>query len=464
MGDRGDRLHRSTRLGAVCLVAVLGTLVLAASAHAGEWMQVSCVNPSGSAAPADGWSGASSGAGNGSNNDTQCAPGSPMFADLSTLTPDPVDSYEMLIYKPPSGSTLIGGTVDVSLYADGGGFDASATAVLYEPAFQYDGSDVFYQCVNGNPPCNNNGTTSDFSGTIPLPANRGGDLFLEAGCGGVPGQTCNTGGSHGAWSLAQLFWAHFLLSNGASPQGSGFTGSALQPGASGTAHLVFTAADPGGPGVYAVTVKVDGTTVWTGTPDNNGGRCVPVGTDSASGALMFDWQQPCPPSEVADVPVPTAQLPDGSHELSVTVTDAAGNSSTVLDQTITTSNHPATPVTTPPPTPTMTPVPRGRGAVQAKFLITWRWNDSHTRLLSISARQVPRGSSVSFSCTGKQCPRRLGSAKAAKLKQLLRRLDGKVFTAGDTVLITVAKRGRKTEHITLKIRWGEIPLVRILPR
>jgi hypothetical protein len=39
-----------------------------------------------------------------------------------------------------------------------------------------------------------------------------------------------------------------------------------------------------------------------------------------------------------DIPVDTTTLADGTHELKVIVTDAAQNSSTVLDETITTLN------------------------------------------------------------------------------------------------------------------------------
>ena len=81
--------------------------------------------------------------------------------------------------------------------------------------------------------------------------------------------------------------------------------------------------------------------------------------------------------EVVDVPVPTAGLPDGSHELAVTVTDAARNSSTVLDQNITTSN------------PQTTPNPSGRRAIHARFTISWRWNGATTTLRSIRVQHLP---------------------------------------------------------------------------
>ena len=41
---------------AVAVAMVVGLVIAAPQARAGEWMQVSCVNPNGSAAPSDGWS------------------------------------------------------------------------------------------------------------------------------------------------------------------------------------------------------------------------------------------------------------------------------------------------------------------------------------------------------------------------------------------------------------------------
>ena len=212
-----------------------------------------------------------------------------------------------------------------------------------------------------------------------LPASRGGNLFVTAICTVFPGFQCdqNVGGSDGYWARGQVNAAHLLLSNAAAPEGTAFSGSALQPHARGVAHLVFTATDANGPGIYTVSAAIDGRSVFNATPNTNDGACVPVGTD-ASGALMFDSQQPCPATEVVDVPVPTTGFPDGSHALAVTVTDAAHNSSTVLDQNITTSN------------PLTTPNPSGRRAIHARFTISWRWNDATTTLRSIRVQHLPR--------------------------------------------------------------------------
>ena len=70
----------------------------------------------------------------------------------------------------------------MSLYADGGGYNASGTAVAYTPEYAYNGSNVFFQCASGLPPCANG--TYDFSGVLGIPGGRGGNLYLSAGCGG----------------------------------------------------------------------------------------------------------------------------------------------------------------------------------------------------------------------------------------------------------------------------------------
>ncbi len=322
---------------AVLYVASMTMLLSSTPAQAANWMEVSCENPNLSAAPSEGWTSFAAGGGYGSNNGTGCGPGSPMFAILSTDAAVGVGSAETLQYTPPGGSTLIGGSVDVSMYADGGGYNASGTAVAYTPNYAYDSSDVFFQCASGLPPCANG--TYDFAGVLGIPGGRGGNLYLSAGCGGHEGYACNSGGSEGAWSLVRLWWANLLLSDGATPAASGVGGTLLSPGARGTQELTFTASDPGGPGVYVVTAQVDGKALYSGTPDNNGGKCVPVG--SSGGALMFDYSQPCRASESVDLPINTASVADGQHTLKVTVQDAAQNSGVVYDGTITTKNAPA---------------------------------------------------------------------------------------------------------------------------
>jgi hypothetical protein len=325
--------HSSARLAAAVLAITACLFAAPSLAAAGDWMEVSCVNPNQSAAPSQGWTSFTTGGGYGSGAGTGCSPGAPMYGILSTDAGVGVGSGEDLQYTPPSGSTLVGGSFDATVSTDGYGADASGVVAAYSPAFEYNGN-VFFQCAHGEELCPNG--TYDYSGVISLPANRGGALYVGASCGGDSGQACDEGGNDGAWSLVDVWWANLLLSNSATPAASGVSGTLLSPNASGTAELTFTASDPGGPGVYAVTVQIDGKTLYSGTPNNNGGECVPVG--SSGGALMFDYSQPCRESESVDLPINTTALANGQHTLKVTVEDAAQNSAVVYDETISIAN------------------------------------------------------------------------------------------------------------------------------
>lgn len=331
---------QALKIASVLLVLLAGLLMFAGVASAGEYVQVLCRNPDGSSAPSQGVSSFTTGSpGFGSSTSTSCTTSNPLFAAIGAGGGgESVGSNEVLRYQPPAGSTIVGGSANVVMYADGSGPGASGTAIAFNPT--YDAAGVFFQCSSGQPPCSPG--SYDFAGTIGLLSNRGGELFFSAGCGGSPGQSCTEHpdmvGGFDAYALLEVNWADVRLSNTATPGASNITGALLSPGARGTQDIALTATDPGGPGVYALTVKIDTTTLYNTTPDTNSGHCVPVGGSGA--ALMFDFSQPCKTSESADVPVNTTGVVDGPHTLKVIVRDAAGNESTVYDNTITTLNAP----------------------------------------------------------------------------------------------------------------------------
>jgi hypothetical protein len=182
-------------------------------------------------------------------------------------------------------------------------------------------------------------------------------VTVTVGCDGGPGgYTCP--GSQGSLPEADavIQQADFAIDSTATPSASGFTGSLLAGSAHGTANIAFTAADSGGPGVYNVTATIDGTSVYDATPNGNAGACQSIGTYS-DGSLEFEQLLPCPQQVAVDIPVNTTTLRDGAHELKVTVTDAAGNSSVVYDATVMTANLTTVSALTPSPaTTTAAPV------------------------------------------------------------------------------------------------------------
>jgi hypothetical protein len=433
--------------------SALATLIVLAvgvpAAHADLWMQVSCVNPDGSAAPSEGWTQSTAGpADPGGIASTRCSPGTPMLAQLSVLAGAPAGSTELLSYQPPPGSSLFGGSVDVNMSADGYGNDANGSAAGASQLAEPTAGNVFFQCVAFFQTC---GPSPDFSGVVNLPSDANGSLTAVAKCSSSTGTACDANAKNDAWALIQVRWAHLLLKSNESLTGSGFSGSALQPGVRGTGHLVFTAAEPAGPGIYTDSVAIDGKTVYTGTPNINGGECVPVGTDPGTGALMFDYEQPCLTSEVIDAPVPTQGVPDGSHQLAVTVTDAAGNYSTVFDQGITTSN------------PQTTPNPSSRRTPRARFVISWHWHGATTVLRSIRVTHLARRDRVAVRCAGRHCPRLRAHARGPRaVHSLLRRLAGRQLRAGQSLLITVTAPHLRPERIRLHMRHGRVPLATLL--
>jgi hypothetical protein len=442
-------LRSSAPAALLAILAWAVLLLVATPAQAGTWIQVSCVNPDGSAAPSEGWTAGATGSPEaGSSGSARC----PMYGELSPIGgAAKVGDSEYVQYQPPDGSKLIGGVANMTLSADSGG-SASGDAVLYEPALAYP-SDVFFQCAAALGACGPPSSPNDTTGNIFLPSDAGGAFIAQATCGGNSGGLCNqhvTGATASSpWSSVQVNWAHFILSNNAVPAASGFSGTALEPGVRGTGNLLFSATDTGGPGVYAVTASIDGTPVWSGTPNTNGGACVAVGSDS--GALMFDEQQPCPAAEAVSIPIATTGLPDGKHVLAVSVSDAAGNASPVLDQTITTTN------------PQTTPNPSGRRALHARFVISWHWDGASTLLRSIRVTHLLRGARVAVHCVGRHCPRlRAGAKGSRRVAKMLRKLGGRRLRAGQSLLITVTAPRRQAERIAVRIRDGLKPSARLL--
>jgi hypothetical protein len=178
------------------------------------------------------------------------------------------------------------------------------------------------------------------------------------------------------------------------------SGTLLEPSARGTKELAFTATDYAGPGVYRVTVQADGQTLYSGTPDSNGGQCVVAG--NSGGALMFDASQPCRQSEAVDRSIDTTAIHDGQHTLKITVEDAAGNSSVVHDASITTQNAPAN--VRPPSVSTEGETinaqrgewtaPAGAGTVA----YTYQWQRCDAQ--GANCQSVPEAEGTSYSVTG----------------------------------------------------------------
>jgi hypothetical protein len=155
-------------------------------------------------------------------------------------------------------------------------------------------------------------------------------LTLGLVCQAPAEQECVTGATeHKVW--AAMYGARVTLSDPTPPTLSPPSGSLWGPGKAGGFHkgtesLTASAQDVGG-GVQSIVLAADGQ---------------PVETYDAS--CNFTSSQPCPSSTGAQtLTLPTTELADGTHTLTLLATDAAGNQSTIASEQITVDNNPPPP-------------------------------------------------------------------------------------------------------------------------
>jgi hypothetical protein len=105
----------------------------------------------------------------------------------------------------------------------------------------------------------------------------------------------------------------------------------------GVMDVSITADDPVS-GVFQAVLQSNGRTVAKQVIDPNGSKCIPHG-EASDGTPIFLYEQPCPLDvSSVDVPFDTSALPDGPQQMTVIVTNAAGNAVPVLSRAVTAEN------------------------------------------------------------------------------------------------------------------------------
>ncbi len=331
---RSARIALVAQTLALLAVGAGATIVAPGIANAGSIAVVSCRLPNGGPAPTEGWTGGWSGYAFPFAGDSNTCSGS--GGSLSSYVGDQIEqpgsSGPFWEYAPPTGFTLTGGQITASFDIPGSNVNpyTGATA-LAGPKLAFDSADI----IGGLP----GGTVGTQESTYSLTGHTGGHLWMYAFCE-PPGSPCPTGYSRQwFWALGSIEQAVLVLSNNEHPSASGFSGGITATGpVAGTQNLVFQAADAGS-GVYEVKAKLGSQVVYAGTPNTNSGECVPVGTYGSS--REFVSASPCQTSESVTIPVETASVADGQHELTINVIDAAGNETTVYSRIIETHNAPS---------------------------------------------------------------------------------------------------------------------------
>jgi hypothetical protein len=160
-------------------------------------------------------------------------------------------------------------------------------------------------------------------------------LYINASCSSASCPS-DTGDEQGHAVVVYVYAADIALEQQSSPTVSELSGEldGSEP-LSGTASLFFKASDSGS-GVYRETLSVDGRALGSQVVEETE-LCKEVPVPAEDGPAFLS-AQPCPASANGHVSLDTTQLSNGSHQLLVEVTDAAGNATTVLSKTIEVAN------------------------------------------------------------------------------------------------------------------------------
>jgi hypothetical protein len=269
-------------------------------------------------------------------------------------------------------------------------------------------------CFVGGPP----GTGGEPAKITGLSAH---ELSLGIVCQAPAEEECITGATqHAAW--AAMYGATVTLSDPTPPTLSAPSGALWGPGEAGGFHkgtesVSVSAADVGG-GVANIVLSADGRPVETYTAPCN-----------------FTFAQPCPASTgTQTLTLPTTQLSDGTHLLTLVATDAAGNQSTAASEQIAVDNS------APPP-------PTGLSAIATT-------TGGHSLTATIHVTETLRGRDLVVHVTG--------PASGKVRVSFTGRLRGRTVASGAK---TVAlKNGRLTATFKLGPRTAAHAAIRVIAR
>lgn len=321
---------RSPRAARVLSASILGgavlSLVLVAIGWAGQYHVYSCSNPvTGAPLPVDNWSS------EGAPLENGCA-ANPITGGLKVEAfPQFSATRSTWIFIAPADTAIVAATLYRS--AEVGN---RALAYWASPENEYNSTDAFDSCAGseGGYACKlgDNAVASceprscyNSSDTLVVPTSNLPSSRLSLS------MRCRAAGCAGSETLhsADIMLQQKFDPTAVATGGSLTTQTVLQ----GVENIDISASDPGS-GVFQIIFVIDGKALPGQIINTNSGNCEPYETEP-DGTNVFLNPSPCP-QEVNNVNVPfnTAQVTDGPHQLTVLVSDAAGNTTTVLDRSV----------------------------------------------------------------------------------------------------------------------------------
>jgi hypothetical protein len=346
--DWRTAFSRAGLLLTILVLLLAAPAVQPASATAGTYDVYSCTQPNGDPAPIDGWAPFTNNVNMVAEN--ECAQGGWLAAGMLGWKEVPVAAESGWTFRPPAGTQVTQATLHYEY--NNSDWQDTGTATAFESLeAPYRGSRPFMNCVHAEACCCNQGPWEGRVSTanlVTVPAAdlepervQGGGAGPPAGITMVTGCENPNGGANycdGASikyaAVALMSMATITLADASPPQvmvvgGTLTSGTELE----GVQTLAITGTDSGS-GIDRAVLQVDGHEAQTTAVDNNGGHCENVGQTS-DGRPAFLYVVPCA-LEVNDqyVSFNLATVPDGPHTLTVLVTDAAGNATTVLNRNV----------------------------------------------------------------------------------------------------------------------------------
>jgi hypothetical protein len=338
-------LMRAVLAAGLVWVVLLGATACSV-AWAGAYHVFGCRMPDGLVAPVDGWSGSISLSETVDHVADSCSTGGGLVAALRSGRAHTANTdLATWHFNAPSGETLQAATLWRAGDTAGGGNSNDSYLFWLTGVANRGENTVLFDMCNAFKGCHEEGNLEDplaASNRIEAPAKalHSSYLSLNASCESfVSGSECasSPGDISGYATTVELFAADLVLDQESSPTVQNVSGSLAEAAAvGGTADVTFTATDPGS-GVYQAVFLVDGVAISSKVLDANGGHCRDVG-QTTDGLPAFLYTQPCKPSLSEDVPFDTTSLSDGPHHLVVSVTNAAGNATPVVDRQVTVAN------------------------------------------------------------------------------------------------------------------------------
>jgi hypothetical protein len=232
------------------------------------------------------------------------------------------------------------------------------------------------RCIIGGPP----GHGTEPATITGLSAHQ---LAFGIDCLAPTGEECITGATlHAAW--AAMYGATVTITDPNPPTLTTPHGELWEPAEyhHGTQTVQVSAADQGG-GIKTIDLAADGQ---------------PIATYNAS--CDYTHPQPCPSSTGEQtLTLPTSHLPDGTHTLTLTATDAAGNQSAPISEQVTVVNNP--------PAAPLDLLANALAANSTTFTATWTNPGAQIAPITSATYQVcplsnlgPCGEAISTSASG----------------------------------------------------------------